>query len=82
MEVDKYFCYRLGVWVYYTDGTSEPILNYGSYICDWTITIVKLTSNNIMHGLTIGLDDFTSDVQGEQFAYFDFVMLANVVRVP
>jgi len=67
-------------WAYYTDGSSEPIVNYASYSDDWKTTILKLTEGKTIDYLMVGLDDHPVsryDVYGTHSAYFDFIMLAN-----
>jgi hypothetical protein len=65
-------------WVYYSDGSGESILPYGSYSADWTTTIVELTEGKTINYLMVGLDDYArADVQGLHSAYFDFLLLAN-----
>jgi len=65
-------------WVYYEDGTGEPILTYGSYSQSWTTTAVKLAKEKTINYIMVGLDDFGADIRGEQLVQFDFIMLANM----
>lgn len=67
-------------WVYYSDGTGQGILLYGSYTPAWTVSVMKLPEEKTVETLMIGIDDHRHDTSGVQHVEFDFVILANVTK--
>lgn len=67
-------------WVYYTDGSGDSLVFYGSESEEWSTNIVRLTAGKTVSSIMVGLDDFTSDTSGLQSAYFDYVMFAALTK--
>jgi hypothetical protein len=65
-------------WGYYTDGSGDSLVFYGSESEEWSTSIVRLTAGKTVSSIMVGLDDFTSDTSGQQSAYFDYVLLARL----